>query len=172
MKKIFKNIEVLNIVAYINQMPKEVADELPLKFRWNLKKNMDKLTPIAAAYENFRDEQIRELQTKWFDDEHSEEIAQTKIGADGKPEVDEDGNEVTEPARKIKDEFMDDYRKEVSEINSKLNEISYEDNEVDIFAMDLDDLIDTLPEDSKLSFDDITMLSFMDYTTNVKEEAE
>ena len=172
MKKNFKNIEVLNIVGFINQMPKEKADELPLKFRWNLKKNIDKLSPIAESYENFRDEQVRELQAKWFDEEHSEEIAQPKIGADGKPEVDENGDEITEQARRIKDEFMDDYRKEVSEINSKLNEIAYEDNEVEIITADFDALIDALPEDSKVGFDDISMLSFMDTTTNVKEEAE
>ena len=169
MKKIFKNIEVLNIVAFINQMPKEKADELPLKFRWNLKKNFDKLRPIAESYENFRDEQLKQFQSKWFDEEHSYEFMQTKIGVDGKPELDADGNEVTEPARKIKDEFMDAYKEDVGEINAKLNEIAYEDNEIEIIAYDFDALIDTLPEDSKLDFDDLTMLSFMDLTTNVKE---
>ena len=169
MKKNFKNIEVLNIVAYINRMPKEKADELPLKFRWNMKKNMDKLRPIAESYETFRDEQIRELQAKWFDEEHSEEFVQTKIGNDGKPILDNDGNEVTEPMRKVKEEFMADYTTNVNEINMKLNEIAYEDNEVEIATIDFDAFIDSLPEESLIDFDDITMLSFMDTTTNVKE---
>ena len=170
MKKIFKNIEVMNIVAYINNMPKEKADELPLKFRWNLKKNMDKLRPIAASYEGFRDEMVQELQTKWFDYEHSEEFAQTKLDENGEPMKDEEGNEITEPMKKIKDEFLDDYRKDVNEINGKLNEISFEDNEVDIATVDFDAFIDNLDEDSPIDFDDITMLSFMDFTTNVKED--
>lgn len=169
MKKVFKNIEILNIVAYINKMPNEVADELPLKFRWNLKRNMDKIRPIAESYESFREEQIKKLQSEWFDEEHSEEIMQTKIGADGNPEVDENGNEITEPARKIKDEFMEEYRASVNEINTKLNEIAYEDNEVDIITVDFDAFIDTLSDDTKLSFDDLAILSFMDTTTNVKE---
>lgn len=56
MKKAFRNIEVLNIYSYVNQLSKEKADELPLKFRWNLKKNMDKFRPIAERYEAFRNE--------------------------------------------------------------------------------------------------------------------
>lgn len=172
MKKIFKNIEVLNIVAYVNQMPKEKADELPLKFRWNLKKNIDKLRPIAEAYENFRNEQVQQLQAKWFDKEHSEEFMQTKLDDEGKPIVDADGNDVTEPMRKIKEEFMDDYTKDVNELNAKLNEIAYEDNEVEISTVDFDAFIDALPEESKIDFDDITMLSFQDESTNVIKEAE
>lgn len=172
MKKIFKNIEVLNIVAYVNQMSKEKADELPLKFRWNLKKNIDKLRPIAEAYENFRNEQVQQLQAKWFDEEHSEEFMQAKLDGEGKPIVDADGNEVTEPMRKIKEEFMDDYTKDVNELNAKLNEIAYEDNEVEISTVDFDAFIDALPEESKIDFDDITMLSFQDESTNIIKEAE
>lgn len=173
--KITKNftcLEVLNIVAYVNQMPKEKLDELPLKFRWNLKKNIDKLRPIAEAYENFRNEQVQKIQTKWFDEEHSEEFMQTKLDGEGKPIVDADGNEVTEPMRKIKEEFMDDYTKDVNELNAKLNEIAYEDNEVEISTVDFDAFIDALPEESKIDFDDITMLSFQDESTNIIKEAE
>lgn len=172
MKKIFKNIEVLNIVAYVNQMPKEKADELPLKFRWNLKKNIDKLRPIAEAYENFRNEQVQQLQAKWFDEEHSEEFMQAKLDDEGKPMVDADGNEITEPMRKIKEEFMDDYTNDVNELNAKLNEIAYEDNEVEISTVDFDAFIDALPEESKIDFDDITMLSFQDETSNLSTEIE
>ena len=169
MKKIFKNIEVLNIVAYVNQMPKEKADELPLKFRWNLKKNMDKLRPIAEAYEKFRNDEVQKLQTKWFDEEHSEEFMQAKLDDEGKPIVDGAGNEVTEPMRKIKEEFMEEYTADVNELNVKLNEIAYEDNEVEISVVDFDAFVDALPDDSKLDFDDTLILSFMDKTTNVKE---
>lgn len=172
MKKIFKNIEVLNIVAYVNKMSKEKADELPLKFRWNLKKNMDKLRPIAESYETFRNERIQELQREWFNEEKSEEFMQTKIDESGNPIIDADGNEVTEPMRKIKDEFLEDYRKVVDELNSKLNEIAYEDNEVEIATVDFDAFIDNLSDESKIDFDDVTMLSFMDTTTNIVNNEE
>ena len=144
MKKIFKNIEVLNIVAYVNQMPKEKLDELPLKFRWNLKKNMDKLRPIAESYETFRNERVQELQREWFNEEKSEEFMQTKTDENGEPMKDEDGNEITEPMRKIKDEYMEEYQKTVSELNGKLNEIAYEDNEVDLATIEFDTFIDSL----------------------------
>lgn len=169
MKKIFKNIEVLNIVAYVNQMSKEKLDELPLKFRWNLKKNMDKLRPIAESYETFRNERVQELQREWFNEEKSEEFMQTKTDENGEPMKDEDGNEITETMRKIKDEYLEEYQNVVGELNGKLNEIAYEDNGVDIATIDFDTFIDSLPDESKIDFDDITMLSFMDETTNVKE---
>ena len=169
MKKIFKNIEVLNIVAYVNQMPKEKADELPLKFRWNLKKNMDKLRPIAESYENFRNDQVKQLQSEWFNEEKSEEFMQVKTDENGEPMKDEDGNEITEPMRKIKDEYLEEYQNVVGELNGKLNEIAYEDNEVEISVVDFDAFVDALPDDSKLDFDDTLILSFMDKTTNVKE---
>ena len=172
MKKNFKNIEVLNIVAYVNNMSKEKVDELPLKFRWNMKKNMDKLRPIAESYETFRNERIQELQTEWFNEEKSEEFMQPQIDENGNPIKDEDGNEITEPMRKIKDEYMDDYRKVVNELNDKLNEIAYENNEVEISTVDFDAFIDSLPDDSIINFDDVTMLSFMDTTTNVIDDKE
>lgn len=172
MKKIFKNIEVLNIVAYVNQMPKDKLDELPLKFRWNLKKNMDKLRPIAESYETFRNERVQELQREWFNEEKSEEFMQTKTDENGEPMKDEDGNEITEPMRKIKDEYMEEYQNVVGELNGKLNEIAYEDNEVDITTIDFDTFIDNLSDESKLDFDDITMLSFQDETSNLSTEIE
>lgn len=172
MKKNFKNIEVLNIVAYVNNMSKEKVDELPLKFRWNLKKNMDKLRPIAESYETFRNERVQEIQREWFNEEKSEEFMQTKTDENGEPIKDEEGNEITEPMRKIKDEYMEEYQKTVGELNGKLNEIAYEDNEVDIATIDFDTFIDGLPDESKIDFDDITMLSFMDTTTNVIDDKE
>ena len=90
----------------------------------------------------------------------------------GEPIKDEEGNEITEPMRKIKDEYMEEYQKTVGELNGKLNEIAYEDNEVDIATIDFDTFIDGLPDESKIDFDDITMLSFMDTTTNVIDDKE
>lgn len=97
---------------------------------------------------------------------------QPKIGADGKPEVDETGAEVTEAARKIKEEYMDDYRAAVDELNNKLNEIVMEQNKVELNCVDFDEFVESLPDDTKLSIEDLTMLSFMDGTTNTVNEAE
>lgn len=170
MKKIFTNLEIINIVSYFNKMDKEILDELPLKFRWNLKKNMDKIRPIAESYDNFRNEQIQNLQRDWFNEEKSEEFIQTKLDENGNPMKDFEGNEITEPMRRIKEEYMDEYRKTVGELNAKLADISNEMNEVEISTVDLDAFVDELPEESKIDFDALTMLSFMDTTTNVKKD--
>lgn len=170
MKKAFRNIEVLNIYSYVNQLTKEKADELPLKFRWNLKKNMDKFRPIAERYEAFRNEQLQQLQKSWFNDEKSEEFMQPKTDEAGNPVLDADGNQETETMRKIKDEFIDDYKKATEELNAKLSEIAFEDNIVDIATVDFDSFVDSLPEDSHLDFDDLTMLSFQDTSTNLVNE--
>lgn len=170
MKKIFTNLEIINIVSYFNKMDKEILDELPLKFRWNLKKNMDKIRPIAESYDNFRNEQIQNLQRDWFNEEKSEEFIQTKLDENGNPMKDFEGNEITEPMRRIKEEYMDEYRKTVGELNAKLADISNEINEVEISTVDLDAFVDELPEESKIDFDALTMLSFMDTTTNVKKD--
>lgn len=172
--KTFNTLEVLNIVAFTNQFnaDAEKVDCLPLKFKWNLSKNLKKLAPIAQEYEDFRNKELQKLQSEWFDEEHSDEIQQPKIGADGKPETDENGAEVTEAARRIKDEYMDDYRKVVDELNSKLNEITAESNKVELSCVDFDEFVESLPDDTKLSIEDLTMLSFMDTTTNTVNEAE
>jgi len=173
-KKSFSTLETLNIVAFANQFTAdtEKMDCLPLKFKWNLTKNMKKLAPISQEYEEFRNGELQKLQNSWFDEEHSDEIMQPKIGADGKPEVDETGAEITEAARKIKDEYMDEYREAVDELNNKLNEIVMEQNKVELNCVDFDEFVESLPDDTKLSIEDLTMLSFMDTTTNTVNEAE
>lgn len=153
-QKIFKNIEVLNIVSYVNQMSKQTTDALPLKFRWYLKKNVDTLLPIAATYETFRNEQIKKLRDNWFNDTYSEEYIDEKT---------------KEPMRKIKDEYLDRYQKEAAGLNQKLSEIANEENDVEIVVVDFDELIGNLPDNSAISFDDLVMLGFMDLDTNLKK---
>lgn len=171
MKKIktFNNIEILSICNFINQLTPEKNDKLGLKVRWAIKKGNDKLAPIAKRYEDFRNEVVNELQKAWFTDEKSEEFMQPRLDADGNPIVDADGNEITEPMRKIKEEFMDDYQAAVAEANKKLEEIATEKNEVELDTFDIDAFVENLDDDGVLTFDDLTMLTAFDETTNVKE---
>ena len=169
--KNFSTLEILNIVAFINAFTSnsEKIDCLPLKFKWNLSKNFKRLAPIAQDYEAFRDKEIQEMQKAWFDEEHSDEFMQPKLDADGNPMKDESGAEITEPARKIKDEFIDEYIKVRDDLNKRLTEIVSESNMVEITTVDFDEFVDNLPDDTKLDIQDLNMLSFMDETTNVKE---
>ena len=171
-RKSFSTLECLNIYAFLNQFTanSEKMDCLPLKFKWNLTKNMKKLAPIAQEYEEFRNKEVSALQARYFDTEHSDEIIQPKLNADGEPEIDEDGNQVTEQARKVKEEFMDEYRDEVDQLNSRLNEIVMEQNKLELNCIDFDEFVESLPDDTKLDIQDLNMLSFMDEVTSIITE--
>lgn len=168
--KTFSTIEVVNVVAYLTDtMTEEQAKELPTKFRWNLKKNMEKFAPVAKRFEEFRDELIKELQASYFNDEKSYEYLETKKDENGNPVLNEEGAEETVPMRKIKDEYFDEYEKAITELNNKLQEILAERNDYDINVVDMDTFVDNLPDDAKIDFDCLNILSFMDETTNVKD---
>ena len=162
--KSYSNLEVINIVSFINKvMTDEQKAEMPTKMRWYLKKNMDKLMPIARKFEEFRDAEIVTLQEAYFTEEKSEEFIDKQ--------VDENGVEQEVPMRKVKDEYMGEYTEAVNELNKRLQEILVEKNEVEIATVDLDAFVETLPDDAKIDIDCLNILSFMDENTNVKEEA-
>ena len=148
MKKEFYNIEVVNVVAAINQIlsNSEKAKDLPIKFRWALKKNISALSPTVKNFEEFRQELIDELQGEYFNEEKSH------------IDKDDNGNEV----RKVNDEYMEEYGKKVNELNEKLQELLGEKNEYEISTVDMDDFVNSLPSDTALEFDDIEILSFME----------
>ena len=173
MTKTFSMIETLNIVSYINNnMSEDQVKELPTKVRWNLKKNMDKLVSAAKRFEDFRDELIKELQTKYFNDEKSYEYTETKKDDNGNPVLNADGAEETVQMRKVKDEYQEEYEAAIQELNSKLQEILGEKSDYEINTIDMDAFVDSLPNDTKIDYDCLSILSFMDETTNVKKEAE
>ena len=174
MKKIksFTCLEVLAICNFINQLTEEKDEKLGLKLRWTIKKGFDKLQPIAKRYEDFRQEYVTKLQNEWFNEEKSEEFMQTVVDNEGNPILDAEGNEQTQPARKIKEEFMKDYQVAVDELNQKLQEIAEEQNEVEMDVFDIDSFVENLNDDGVLTFDDLIMLQAFDDHTNVVDNNE
>ena len=167
--KTFTTLEVINIVSYINNtMTSEQKEEMPTKMKWYIKKNLDKMIPIAKRFEDFRDDEIEILQKEYFTEEKSEEYVETRRDENGEPIKDAEGNEQTTNMRRVKEEFMDDYKKDVDELNAKLQEILIEKNEMEIACIDFDNFVDGLSEDSKIDFDALNILCFMDETTNVE----
>ena len=61
MKKEFQLIEVLNLVNYFNNLPVEKKNALPLKVHYAFKKFIDKITPDAKRFEEFRDEELKKI---------------------------------------------------------------------------------------------------------------
>ena len=154
--KTFTTAEIVNIVGFLNHIIETKAiDELSIKFKWAIKKSMKDLVEVDSKFKEFREEYINELRTKYFmDDEKSEPT--TLI------EKDENGNDIEVDGRKVKPKYLEEYNKELNNINDKLHEILIEDNDVTISVIDIDAEIDKLPDDTKFTFEDLEMLSVFD----------
>ena len=151
MKKLtITNFEALNIASWNAQLTKEKLDAMPLKIRYYLKKLTSKLMPDIQEFESFRDTEYQKLQDKYNNDEMSYNAEETT--------TDEDGNEKKQTVRKIKDDYLDEYQKEVNSLNEKLIEILSEKNTYECNTVDIDDIVENLPEDTPLEFDDINMI--------------
>lgn len=150
MKKEFYNVEIINLLPAINKVlkDKEKTKDLPIKFRWTLKKNLQALSPTVVSFNEFKQELIDELQNEYFNEEKShEDTLETDEG--------------TQKFRKVNDEYMEEYKAKVEELNEKLRELLDEKNEYEIRTVDLDDFVDNLPDDTALKFEDIELFSFM-----------
>jgi len=151
MKKEFYNVEIINTLPAINKVlkDKEKTKDLPIKFRWTLKKNLQALSPTVVSFNEFKQELIDELQNEYFNEEKShEETLETDEG--------------TQKFLKVNDEYMEEYKAKVEELNEKLRELLDEKNEYEISTVDLDDFVDNLPDNTALKFEDIELFSFMD----------
>lgn len=150
MKREFYNIKIVNLFPAINRVleDKEKTKDLPIKFRWTLKKNLQALSPTVVSFNEFKQELIDELQNEYFNEEKShEETLETDEG--------------TQKFLKVNDEYMEEYKVKVEELNEKLRELLDEKNEYEISTVDLDDFVDNLPDDTALKFEDIELFSFM-----------
>lgn len=151
-KKITKTIPMIaaiNETAWYAQ-EKEALGALSVKVRWNLKKNMKELDVLASQFQEFKNGLEEELRTKYTTDEMSVET-----------EVD-DGNGNKVPGRKIKDEYMEAYQNDVNEMNAKINELLYEEEEISLYAIDMDAEVERMSDDAELSDAAMDMLSLFE----------
>ena len=151
MTKELLNVEVIDLVQSINRLitNTEKVKELPIKIRWAIKKNINTFSPTVKVFEDLRRELIDELQKDFFNEEKSHVItAKDNVGND-------------EEVRQVNDECMDEYNERVNELNSKLQELLSENNEYEIYTVNMDEFVEGLPDDTKLEYDDIDILSFM-----------
>lgn len=144
-KKEMYLIEVVNVVAWANQLTPEKLNKIDFKVRWALKKSLAKLAPDANEFESMRNDALQSIQTKWFSEEYSEPYK------DG----DDPANEET---RKVKDEYLDEYKAEVDELNAKINEVLSEKSTYEIYTADIDSWVNSLDSLEPLEFNDIEIL--------------
>lgn len=142
-------IAAVNEVAWYAQ-EKESLGALSVKARWNLKKNMKELEALATQFHEFKQNLEEELRVKWTTDEVSDET-----------EID-DGNGNKVPGRKIKDEYLDEYKKDFADIDAKINELLYEEEEIGVYTIDMDAEVERMSDDAELSNAALDMLSLFE----------
>lgn len=107
------NAEVLTTLARINNSADFGAISLPIKFLWELKKNIGRLEEIKVQF----DKMVEEINKVYSDEEHSV------------PSKDKDQNEI----REVKKEYLDEFIK-------KKTELLEADNEVRLSVFSIEDL--------------------------------
>lgn len=147
MKMTLTNIDIVNIVNYVNSensIAKNTAMKFAMEFAWKFRKNIRKLTD---AYEEFMKLQ-EELRNGYSTDEYSTES--------------ENGE------RFVKPEFIEEYSK-------KLNELFVQTNEIDIDMVKIEKIAIGGMDKLELSIPDMEAISFMiddsfDETNDVVDE--
>lgn len=147
MKKEIKNLIAINEIMWYNKPDtKEKLEELPLKIQWTLYKNMKILEPIFQDFNNFRGSLAEQRNKKWFAEE-----------SDKCEQIEENGEELL----RIKEEYVEDFKKYDDELNTQIKNIVMETTEVDLFKIDeIENFINDLSEDTKLTIEDLEMLEF------------
>lgn len=145
-------MECININGWYNKVraDKNKLNGLSVSTLWALRKNMKKIAETVDSFNELKASLENELQEEFFNDEKSEEV--TVKGENGEDT----------PARKIKDEYFDDYQKKIDELNEKLNELAITKESYDFASIDMDKEIERLNVDCNLDMDDLDMLSIFE----------
>lgn len=133
------------------QQEKDELGALSIKSRWNLKKNMLEIDKIANQFNEFKESTMQAFRDSYINNDKTFR------------EEDQEGRELF----KIKPEFIEDWRKEMGEINAKLAEVADEENEVELHEIDMEAEIERMPDDAKLS--DAAMNALMTFMPGGKE---
>lgn len=143
--KSLTNLQLLNIYKYINMSVSDenskkqifpimdIVKKFNTKSKWAFRLNLKKIENILTVYE----EALKELQSEYLDDEHSEEVSS------------KNENEECTTTRVIKNEYLADYQQ-------KCRELLEQQNDLDFKLINIEDI-----EDIDLEFEDLEMLSFM-----------
>lgn len=167
MKKELFLIEAINITSFYENMPEEKKNALPLKVYYGLKKVVSKLQPDVRQFEEVRDEEVKKIRDIYFSEEKSEETVIPKTDENGEPVLDENGNQLTDTGRKVKDEYVDEYKIAMDTLNEKLQEIAMEKNTYEYNWVDIGEMVENLPDDTPLTRGDIDILdAIFDETAN------
>lgn len=128
MTKNIKTYEALNILGWIeSENGVFINTKLPIKVQWGMKKNIDTLLDIRKTYSDF----YEKIQQKYADDEYSSDV--------------EENGEIK---RIVKEEYLEDFNKELMDIVNT-------ETEVKIVQFDIDEF-----GDIEIDAKDMSVLSF------------
>lgn len=155
--------EANNVVGWFEKFKENRIKGLKIKDQWIVLSNIKEMVNNVAKFQEFRDGLVQDLQTEYFgNDEKSIETQIPKTDENGETVFDENGSVVTEPGRKIKDEYFNEYNNRVSELNNELQKLLIEKTTYEFKPIDLDAVVESLDDDTPILLDDIDMLSFCD----------
>ena len=148
MKITISNILAVSEIEWYNNK-QEILKSLPLKTQWTIRKNMKALESFSQEFLKFRQELEEQKTNEWF------------VEGNGKCEktTDEEGNEIL----KILEDKMDEFVAYNNKLNQQINEIAFEEIEVEITPIDLEEIVDIIDKEKlELNMDDIDMLSIFE----------
>lgn len=157
-KKELMVVECVNISAWYRKVRENDSKlkGLSVKTLWALKKNMKKIDDIAANFEEFRNSLEDKLKADYFNDEKSEPA---KF-------LDNDGKEVE--GLKVKEEYLEDYQKELNSLNGEINGLLMSKEEVVLNAIDIESEIENM-DSTDITMEDLDMLSIFEKTEDEEE---
>lgn len=151
-------IEALNITEYINKLKADAKDNggktkfdsFPAKIGYALYKNFKTIAESVKDFNDFRDKLQNELQADYFaNDEKAEDFQE---------EYEENGEKKSRMLRKIKDAFVPEFTAKTKEMDRQLEEILREPVTLTVRTFDVDEAIDSLPDDADFTDLDFSIL--------------
>lgn len=153
-------VECININDWYNKVraDKNKLNGLSISTLWALRKNMKKIAETVDSFNELKASLENELQEEFFNEKKSEEV--TVKG--------ENGEDI--PARKVKDEYFNDYQKKINELNGKLNELAMTKENYDFASINMDKEIERLNTNCNLDMDDLDILSIFEQNEKDAEQ--
>ena len=155
--KEFSIYEIDNIVKYYkgireNELLKNKFNVFSIVTQYSIKKNMDIMSDATSTYTEFREEKEKELHETYFNEEKSFETMVKQV---------ENGEEKEVPGRQVKDEYLDDFKKDQTEMITELYKLASEKVTLELYPIDLDEEIQNMDKDThtKINMDDLDFLS-------------
>lgn len=161
MKKEFILLDIINIVNYMDELPVEKKNSIPIKAYYGIKRAIDKMRPIKEQFDGIRDERLEALKSLYFLDENTFECDIPQVNNAGEEMKDENGNVIMTKGRKLKDEFIEKYQADVNKLSEELQKLLMEKTEVEYDYVDIGEMVINLPNETPLRGTDIDVLDYI-----------